>query len=579
MTLYFKNSILLISFILSLVSSSSWAELSAKVDRSVLDSNETLGLELNYDGQVFTGEPDFSVLTADFEILSNNRQQSYTRTNGQATSFTAWTLQLRPKRAGILLIPSISFKGDVSNAVELRVRAAPTNPSAANPGSQPIYTETLVDNETVYVNQQIILTHRLYTSINLRDYSLSELKIDDAILHRLGDTTYQKVLNGRNYLVLEVKYAVFPKNVGKINVPKLRFGAYEVNSRSQFGVFNNRGNQVIRDTETVSVNVLAQPIQANARGWMPSSSVDLQQRWSGDLNNLTVGEPITRTLTIAAAGLSSAQITPLTAVQSNLYRSYPDQPQLTETISSSGLVGTRIESLALVPNKPGDIVLPAIELRWWDTGKQREQVARLPAMTLQVKPMVISATQLLDSSMGNMPIQNMAEGATLQAITSSSKQTSTLTQISLTLNALMIALVVILLLRYKNQARSVRQYKEQKHVESARLSLKQHLKTIQEKAKSDNLMGMRDAILVWGQVLFTKKPPATLKALAICLEDADIGEQFEQLDRQLYQGKSTGGATLDIELLLTRLKTQSTFSRKSGSKQQTGRALKSLYPE
>jgi hypothetical protein len=71
MTLYFKNSILLISFILSLVSSSSWAELSAKVDRSVLDSNETLGLELNYDGQVFSGEPDFSVLTADFEILSN----------------------------------------------------------------------------------------------------------------------------------------------------------------------------------------------------------------------------------------------------------------------------------------------------------------------------------------------------------------------------------------------------------------------------------------------------------------------------------------------------------------------------
>jgi hypothetical protein len=143
----------------------------------------------------------------------------------------------------------------------------------------------------------------------------------------------------------------------------------------------------------------------------------------------------------------------------------------------------------------------------------------------------------------------------------------------------MIALVVILLLRYKNQARSVRQYKLQKHVEPARLSLKQHLKTIQEKAKSDNLMGMRDAILVWGQVLFTKKPPATLKALAICLEDADIGDQFEQLDRQLYQGKSTGGATLDIELLLTRLKTQSTFSRKSGSKQQTGRALKSLYPE
>ena len=225
MNLYFKNTILLVSLILSLFPAISWAELSAKVDRSVLDTNETLSLEIRYDGQTLAGEPDFNGLTIDFEVLSNNRQQSYSRSNGKTESFTAWTLQLRPKRVGMLIIPSIRFKGDVSNAIELRVRAAPANPTAANPGSQPIYTETLVDHETVYVNQQIILTHRLFTSINLRDFSLSELKISNAILHRLGDTTYQKVLNGRTYLVLEVKYAVLPKSVGTVDVPKLRFGA------------------------------------------------------------------------------------------------------------------------------------------------------------------------------------------------------------------------------------------------------------------------------------------------------------------------------------------------------------------
>ena len=37
MNLYFKNAILLISLILSLSPALSWAELSAKVDRSVLD--------------------------------------------------------------------------------------------------------------------------------------------------------------------------------------------------------------------------------------------------------------------------------------------------------------------------------------------------------------------------------------------------------------------------------------------------------------------------------------------------------------------------------------------------------------
>ena len=533
MNLYFKNAILLISLILSLSPALSWAELSAKVDRSVLDTNETLSLEIRYDGQVLAGEPDFKGLKTDFEVLSNNRQQSYSRSNGKTESFTAWTLQLRPKRAGMLLIPSISFKGDVSNAIELRVRAAPANPTAANPGSQPIYTETLVDRETVYVNQQIILTHRLYTSINLRDYSLSELKIDNVILQRLGDTTYQKVLNGRPYLVLEVKYAVLPKSVGTVDIPKLRFGAYEVNSRSQFGVFNNRGNQVFRDTEAITVDVLAQPTQSGARGWMPSSEVKLEQRWSGDVENATVGEPITRTITITAKGLSSAQITPLDVPQSQDYRIYPDQPQLSQSLSSEGLNSTRVESLALVPNQPGEITLPAIELRWWDINQQKEQVSRLPATTLQVLPSASSADDQT-SLIGLKAISN--DPSIADSGIASEPEPSALKTISLALNALLIAFIVALLMRQKNHGSRDRTQTTSKPEHSALLTLKQQLKAIEDAAKNDDYMAMRDAILIWGKTLFSERPPKTLKTLAISLQDTDIQQQFERLDRQLYQG-------------------------------------------
>ena len=506
MNLYFKNTILLVSLILSLFPAISWAELSAKVDRSVLDTNETLSLEIRYDGQTLAGEPDFNGLTIDFEVLSNNRQQSYSRSNGKTESFTAWTLQLRPKRVGMLIIPSISFKGDVSNAIELRVRAAPANPTAANPGSQPIYTETLVDHETVYVNQQIILTHRLFTSINLRDFSLSELKISNAILHRLGDTTYQKVLNGRTYLVLEVKYAVLPKSVGTVDVPKLRFGAYEVNSRSQFGVFNNRGNQVYRDTEAITVDVLAQPTQSGARGWMPSSEVKLEQRWSGDLENATVGEPITRTITITAKGLSSAQITPLDVPQSQNYRIYPDQPQLSQSLSSDGLNSTRVESLALVPNQPGEIRLPAIELRWWDINQQKEQVSRLPATTLQVLPSASSADDQT-SLIGLKAISS--DPSIVDSGIASEPKPSALKTISLALNALLIVFIVALLMRQKNHGPRDRTQTTSKPEHSALLTLKQQLKAIEDAAKNDDYMAMRDAILIWGKTLFSERPPKT----------------------------------------------------------------------
>ena len=558
----------------TMVASDSYAALTAKVDRTVLDSNETLRAELRYDGQVFTGEPDFGPLTKDFEVLSNSRQQNYSNVNGKTESYTAWTLELRPKRAGILLIPSLTFKKEVSNAIELRVRAAPSN-SSANPGTQPIYTETTVDANTPYVGQQIILTHRLYTSVQLRDFALSELAIDKAVLHRLGDTQYQKVINGRNYLVLEVKYAIFPQSEGPLIIPSLRFGAYEVNNRSQFGVFNNRGNQIIRDTEPKSLEVAARPPQASIDGWMPSTSVTMEQRWSGDIDSVTVGEPVTRTITIRAEGLSAAQITPLQEPQGNNYRGYPDQPQLDEIVTTNGLTATRIESLALVPNNSGEITLPAVELIWWDTNSNKRRVASLPSITLQVSP-----SENNDIAANN---NNVMEGAndamTTLASEASEPKVSFMTNLSLALNALLMTLIVTLLIGRKRKALAARSQQAALSSDSARLNLKQQLRAIESEAKDDNLMAMREAILRWGKTLFAENPPSTLKSLGDLLGNPSISQLFAQLDEQLYQHNGVPATTLDVALLLASLKKESNFSRESASKSKSGKALQSLYPD
>ena len=558
----------------TMVASDSYAALTAKVDRTVLDSNETLRAELRYDGQVFTGEPDFGPLTKDFEVLSNSRQQNYSNVNGKTESYTAWTLELRPKRAGILLIPSLTFKKEVSNAIELRVRAAPSN-SSANPGTQPIYTETTVDANTPYVGQQVILTHRLYTSVQLRDFALSELAIDKAVLHRLGDTQYQKVINGRNYLVLEVKYAIFPQSEGPLIIPSLRFGAYEVNNRSQFGVFNNRGNQIVRDTEPKSLEVAARPPQASIDGWMPSTSVTMEQRWSGDIDSVTVGEPVTRTITIRAEGLSAAQITPLQEPQGNNYRGYPDQPQLDEIVTTNGLTATRIESLALVPNNSGEITLPAVELIWWDTNSNKRRVASLPSITLQVSP-----SENNDIAANNNNVMEGANDAMITLASDASKpKVSFMTNLSLALNALLMTLIVTLLIGRKRKALAARSQQAALSSDSARLNLKQQLRAIESEAKDDNLMAMREAILRWGKTLFAENPPSTLKSLGDLLGNPSISQLFAQLDEQLYQHNGVPATTLDVASLLANLKKESNFSRESASKSKSGKALQSLYPD
>ena len=578
---YFSKNRFLFTALLILstvgISSLSWAELTSKVNRTVLDSNETLQLRVRLDAQAFTSEPDFTPLQTDFEILSNSRQQQYSSVNGKAVSYTDWNLILLPKRTGIILIPSLKYKREISNAVEVTVRAATTSGSAAS-GKQPIYTETLVDKSAVYIQEQIILTHRLYTSVQLRDYSLSELDIPGAIVQRLGDSQFQKVINGRNYLVLEVRYAIFPQSSGKLDIPPLRFGAYETASRSQFGSFSSRGNRVFRDTDAKRIDIMARPAHVPANQWMPSSKVELSEQWSGDLDSLIVGEPITRTIRINAQGLTGAQILPLPIIESPNYKVYPDQPQLEEQAIGDGVLGTRTESLALVPNRAGELVIPAIEMRWWDTKNQRMQTASLPATKVQVNP---------STAINNAPLANNAPLTTMEPLdlnpepagffgSVGSAKASMLVKLSLLLNALLLATIALLLFSRRKQ-RTIKQTSSQQKT-SPLLNLKQQLKAIEIEAKNNNLMAMRDGIVTWGQSLFAETPPTTLKALSLLLDDAELQQQFAQLDRQLYKGEAESTEdSLDVSLLLQRLKQQSTFSRSSVSS--SGNGLKPLYPK
>ncbi|MDC0641119.1 BatD family protein [Porticoccaceae bacterium] len=555
----------LLPLLLLAVSTLSWAALTATVDRSVIDSNETLQLVIRYDGQVMTRQPDFSPLENDFEILSNNRQQQYSWVNGQSESYTDWTMVLMPKRTGLVLIPSLNFKKDVSNAVEIRVRSA--SAAAAGAGKQPIYTETLVDKESVYIQEQLVLTHRLYTSVQLSDLSLSDLNVPDVILQKIGDNQYQKTINGRNYLIVEIKYALFPQVAGKLVIPALRFGAYESNGRSQFGGFTNRGTRIFRSTESKIVDVNVRPAHIAADQWMPSSEVQLAEQWSTDLNNLTVGEPVTRAIAISAAGLTGAQITPIQIIESDDYKIYPDQPQLQEQAKGSTIVGTRTETLAMVPGRAGEITFPAINVRWWDTVNQRMQTASLAAKTVQVRPS--TAVAISPATVQPQAMESLAIGASEKP-----SELSLLTNLSLAFNALLIAALALLLLKRPRSGLAGRTSTEP--ATPALLSLKQKFKAIEIQADKNNMMGMRDAILVWGRQLFAETPPTTLKDLSLLLADVELQQQFTQLDRQLYKDDASGDQ-LDIQLLLQRLKQQSSFSRKSTAKR--GQELQSLYPE
>lgn len=560
----------LIASMLLMLSALSYAELSATVDRTQIQANESLQLVVRYSGQTVVGEPDFSSIERDFEILSNSRQQQYSWVNGSSESFTDWKMLLLPKRSGPLVIPALSFKGALSKPVEVMVQPANTGANSGTGAPQPVYTETEIDKQSAYIQEQIILTLRLLTSVQLQDFTLSELELPDALVQRIGETQFQKVINGKNHLVLEIKYALFPQAVGKLEIPALRIGAYEARGFGQFGGFATRGNRILRLSEAQTVDILPIPSHLSADQWMPSSQLRISESWSDKSTTLKVGTPITRAITISAEGLTAAQIQPLPGMQNPDFKIYPDQPNLEDQTNSQGVLGLRRETLAIVPTQEGQLTMPPIDIQWWDTLNNRMQTTSLGSRTFTVIPDDSIEDNL--SAGPPVPLVNNASSSTEINDQIGPQALSQLTRWSMALNALLITLVVALLY-YRRTPRGVGKPAPAELSSSASAGLAQKLKLIEKHAAANNLAAMRDSILKWGTEFFPEQTPTTLKELGLLMDSDRLIEQFALLDRHLFK-PNTDIAQFDAEVIISNLR----GFKSSANNKKMDSGLKPLYP-
>jgi len=368
-------------FLSSLVNAN---QLIASVDRDTISMQDTFSLTISADSKS-SGQPDFSVLKNDFEILSNNVSQFTSISNTGADFKKVWQLTLAPKRIGKLLIPSFNVDGAISDAIEINVSKQSQTQSS---GDEPVRVVVEVDKSNVYVQEQILVKVKLISQINLNQAEMQPFDIKDAVVIPLSDKPKQYVtnINGRQHLILESNYAVFPQNSGELVIPSMIYSVVPGVERDLWNDPFGRNRSNIMRLPTEEKHIVVNPVPATEAGksWQPANNFSLHETWSASLDHLKMGEPITRTITISADGLTGGQIAPLAINNIDGLTFYPDQPQNNDEKTDKGIQGTRVETMAIIPNRGGEFTLPEIKIDWWDTKTQRMQSAILPAKTLHV---------------------------------------------------------------------------------------------------------------------------------------------------------------------------------------------------
>jgi hypothetical protein len=333
-----------------------------ELDRTRIVDGESVMLSLSAPGDL-PGEPNLEPLSQDFDVLNQSQSSQTSIINGQISSQRTWQLLLAPKKTGQLTIPPLYIGNARTDSLSLQV--LPAGSQTAKGEDPKLFIEVEAQPQSPYVQQQVIYTVRIFMREQPQQASLSDPKADNALLQRMGeDSTDSRYRDGKRYQVIERRYSLFPQASGNLRIdPPVLSAALPVtqqrhNSRfsSLFGrdPFPGMGG-LFQETRPVRVRgktleLAVQPQPATMNGlWLPAESLTLEEQWNPADAPLRVGEPITRTITIRARGLSDAQLPELPAPSLATLKTYPDQPQGESKAVNGAIESVKHLKTALIP--------------------------------------------------------------------------------------------------------------------------------------------------------------------------------------------------------------------------------------
>lgn len=500
------------------------------VDRNPVSINDSFKLIFS-SSESPDDDPDFSPLEKDFQILNQQKSSQSSWVNGQSTKSISWTLDVMAKQVGELQIPVISFGDDVTAPLTIKVLAAALQ-SDINPNDE-LYLEVSATPEKAYIQAQILYTVRLFQRVNITQAALSEPKAGNAIVEKLGDDTqYNKLVNGVQYRVTERKYAIFPQQSGPLDITALELTAQVVTSspRSRFGsIFDSQRTQTKRVfSKVLTLDVLAAPSNFKAAHWLAAEQLHLQQTWSNDDMSVTVGEPLTRTLTLLGKGITSSQLPELSFDGTHAaLKMYPDQAVVKDKMNPDGVIAFKEQKIALIPSQAGQYRLPAIEIPWFNTQTEKLETASIPAVTITAvaKNIAINPAPTSPSAQVEVPMfQSPSLAAPITAAGNDYWQWI----------ALLFGLGWLFTVLWIGWAR-FKAGKAKTGVIDQQLPVKQAIKELQKACAANEPKKAKLALLDWGRAQFNS---SKLESIALQCS-AECQAEIKRLNESLYAKNGT----------------------------------------
>jgi hypothetical protein len=259
------------------------------------------------------------------------------------------------------------------------------------------------------------------------------------------------------------------------------------------------------ESESLKVTVLpTPPMPADYPDavWLPARDLQLTENWSREDNEITAGEPLTRHVTVSALGQLETQIPAIEPPTADGINVYPDKPELARQIEPGGIRGIRKDQYALIGVSAGTVVLPALEVPWWNVELGEWQVASLPEHSIEILPS------------GELPVA-VAGGPDAAAAASEASTVTVTVQSEFwrRVSEILAAVLVLTLFAWWWSSRPKRVRREPSPVPIYKQQAK-FLKVARKAALAADAATVRSALIDWGQLQWPDDSPRSIGIIA-----------------------------------------------------------------
>lgn len=355
-----------------------------------------------------------------FDVLmgpSTSTQSSYQMVNGHTSSSSSvtYTYILSATKNGSFTIPAAhaSVHGKTIHSNELHIKVSGTAQSnSGNTGGQrspsgntqmraagshisgsDLFIKVSANKSHVHEQEPILLTYKVYTLVDLTSLNgkMPDLKSFYTREVPLPQQKSFKVesLNGRPYrTVTWQQYVMFPQTTGKLEIPSITYeGMVVLQNRNvdPFEAFFNGGSgyvEVKKEITAPGITITVDPLPAHPTGFSGGvGTFTLTAQL--DKNEVKANDPVTMRVIVSGTGNLKLIKQPVVNLPKD-FDKYDAKITDKTKLTTSGMEGSMIYDILMVPRHQGKYEVPPVEFTYFDTQTNSYKTLRSQSFTLDV---------------------------------------------------------------------------------------------------------------------------------------------------------------------------------------------------